>query len=1543
MILLPGLSLLGSFLRTGRKPGMTARALAALFLSALCGHALEPQNEGGTPRGNCSNIPGATEVRLDWRGQNLAGCKVELVSTRSKIHRVGSDCMTIYYKDLPPEVPRQWTILSQPAEANAQVVASGNSATLTLPLAGNYTVQLTICPSGNCPVIESPGLTNTFPLITTSGTITIRADAELPLRVQERPVLPPSALRPTPRLDLTDEERSCRCQGGGGLINPQWVTVNPWTGPNDYKLVEGYVVRSWPPMTDAPFNHDLAWNGGDWYVIHDVGVVVSPDPKYYNLVSTKPEWEASPNLLGCETQGDKIPDHLRPVEGDRVSLFGFWILDCGHEPFYTEIHPIVGWAMHRNRPVRIPNDATFAFDLVTNTVTAPAGSDLYVPGIATDLWFNADTGENTGGGNNSLAQPARCNPDYAACLLANPGHPERCLRYLDADNNITQSPIQREYDFNIYLPKNPSDVFAEVGQRRPRAPLHVTISNPHASDGPPPTYTREIETTNGVSFEYLRVHLDLRGFPFSTYSRRIEAAWVYPMADNWGLAQYRVSLSKLDVYDDLDSKARWPGSDGDWILWLMLPSANQSWTRLLDGFNNTHGTMTFNPPWETGSSDSVFRRPPLSVDPLHRLGSDILSFSPYVNFWMGGYEADEGFDDDPGRISSFFYNYTNSVTTTASSHNGAFAATFTSTRIATLNNGTLSSAATALGRHYLITCTNRINDRNPIRDSIAPLDQLGLLVEGISGEPPWSPVDPREIYGSGAALLGDVNKDGFPDMALSARGTNLEAHLFLGGRNGFPPVPHAIASMPLPPAPGLSQQTHSLIGAGDVNGDGVPDLLIGTPTYLNDQTTNGAAYLFSGAQLGAGGTLDASNAIWSVKGGFPNAQFGYSVAAGDINHDGLSDLVVSAPFYQNSIVFNRPVGRVFVYLGSPGGPGTIASQVVIPPTVTGSQHWFGFSVASAGDLNRDGYTDVIIGAPRYTQPEVNEGAYFIYYGSPTGLVLNASVVSEGNVANAQFGYAVAGAGDLDGDGYDDVLVSAPFYGSGEFTIQEGYVAAIRGSIEGIAGSLWGKLGGFAGAHFGSDLSGIGDINGDGLADVAIGAPDETHPDGLRGRVSFFLGARLLGTGIPTETWRTWGVSGVAKPPPAVSRASDINADGFDDTLTFDPTGGGDPFARVQLVLGRGQKAIVPTAERFYRAGAGEPFAFPDIFTASFATNMIRSGQTNEAKLAVLLAQVKDLYLTSQQAGGNPGGIVPLLQRLQVVVPTNLFNQYFSDVDLELGTAFYIDCGATNEYTDALGRQWMPDAPYLVTSNTYLATFAIGPITNALLGDRYLPDTMLNSERWFDGAIRYQVGVPNGWYTVLLYFSENYPLAASPALGGTGCATCARIFDVEVERQRVNAYNQADAALPPNGDGLGRLYTATQIAFTVEITDGLLDIAVFDRGAGNPPENAAIKGIAILGRPSPDTRFATRPRIARTTRDGGQVGVFVDPQASLARYLAGEIPLCLQSSQDLALWQTLPNLPEVAANGAFFSLSMPTNSPSFFRVVIPDESGTQRLP
>jgi hypothetical protein len=620
---------------------------------------------------------------------------------------------------------------------------------------------------------------------------------------------------------------------------------------------------------------------------------------------------------------------------------------------------------------------------------------------------------------------------------------------------------------------------------------------------------------------------------------------------------------------------------------------------------------------------------------------------------------------------------------------------------------------------------------------------------------------------------------------------------------------------------------------------------------------------------------------------------------------------------------------------------------LIPELGIGGSHWFGYSVSAASDVNGDGFTDVLVGAPRYSRTVANQGAAYLYYGSPTGLVLNTAVRLEGFDLNAQFGFAVAGASDVDGDMFPDVLVGAPFSSGSELTLENGYAALYRGSAGGlIPTAAWLKYGETGGVHTGADVGPVGDLNGDGLGDIAIGTPDVTSPEGLRGRVAFFLGH----SNAPSisETFRTLGANAMAKSMCdtgcCVSKI-DFNLDGFTDALTFSSLIHSTRVDRVQLTLGRGLKTVLPTTERFFRAGSPQPFAFESLFHSNFVADLISSGQTMEAKHSNVLAQVQNIFLTVQQAGGDVGSLVPMLQRLQGVhsnlvslgfVHSNLFNQFFANVDLDLGTAFYIDCGATNEYTDALGRRWLPDAPYLATSSSaaQLTVFTgIGPITNTLTGDRYLPDAMLNSERWFNGHIRYQVGVPNGWYTVILYFAENYPLAVSPALGGTGGASAARLFDLDVEGQRLNAYNQADAALPPYGDGIGRLYTATQVAFDVEVTDGTVDIGVLDRGLANPPENAAIKGIAILARPNPATKFATRPRIAQTTRDGGQLGILVDPQANLARYLAGEIPLLLQSSSNLVQWATLPGLPEVGAEGAFFTLPAPTDRSTFFRAVI----------
>ena len=106
--------------------------------------------------------------------------------------------------------------------------------------------------------------------------------------------------------------------------------------------------------------------------------------------------------------------------------------------------------------------------------------------------------------------------------------------------------------------------------------------------------------------------------------------------------------------------------------------------------------------------------------------------------------------------------------------------------------------------------------------------------------------------------------------------------------------------------------------------------------------------------------------------------------------------------------------------------------------------------------------------------------------------------------------------------------------------------------------------------------------------------------------------------------------------------------------------------------------------------------------------------------------------------------------------------------------------------------------------------------------------------------------PTGSITVILYFSENCPNCVDQILGGNGlCPLCERIFDIEVEGSRRNGYNPADAAVPPDQNGIGETFKATEVVFeSVMVEDDALNISILDRGFGNPPHDPSIKAFAI---------------------------------------------------------------------------------------------------
>jgi hypothetical protein len=255
-------------------------------------------------------------------------------------------------------------------------------------------------------------------------------------------------------------------------------------------------------------------------------------------------------------------------------------------------------------------------------------------------------------------------------------------------------------------------------------------------------------------------------------------------------------------------------------------------------------------------------------------------------------------------------------------------------------------------------------------------------------------------------------------------------------------------------------------------------------------------------------------------------------------------------------------------------------------------------------------------------------------------------------------------------------------------------------------------------------------------------------------------------------------------------------------------------------------------------------------------------------------------------------------------------------------ALYLNCGG-GPLRDRQGRLWRPDQPVLVTTETHLAGFS-GEVDISLLGDPDVPQEMLLSERWKDGDLNYEIPVPDGFYTVILYFSENCRPCVNAQLGGTGPPNSARVFDIDVQGRRVTEYNQADAALPPN-DGAGATFKATEVVFrNVSVTDGALNISILDRGPGNPPENAAIKGMAILQQATGNGLFP--PRIDAMEVTGTNVRIEVDPGPNLAAFHAGLAAYELEESSDLRTWSS-PGTPALAqahriifetfANGARF--------------------------
>jgi len=365
---------------------------------------------------------------------------------------------------------------------------------------------------------------------------------------------------------------------------------------------------------------------------------------------------------------------------------------------------------------------------------------------------------------------------------------------------------------------------------------------------------------------------------------------------------------------------------------------------------------------------------------------------------------------------------------------------------------------------------------------------------GLSKLPDWSAESnqPYAVFGSSTGAAGDVNGDGYDDVLVSAPNYDNglgRAYLYLGSPAGLSATPAWIAE------PGQRGFASTATTAGDVNGDGFSDVVVGVSGYENGQENEGAIYLYLGSALGL-----AANPALIVEGSQANSGFGAVASAGDVNGDGFDDVIAGAWEFNHP---ERNEGKAFLYLGSPLGLSTPAAWTAESNQVNAG---FGSPVSGAGDVNGDGYDDVLVGALSWESDVVaeDEGAAFLYLGSATGLALTPAWTAEGNQRAAVFGW-VSDAGDVNDDGYDDVLVGAPGYDHGR--PNEGIANLYLGSSAGLSlHPIWSGESNQRDANFGYPLARAGDVNGDGYDDLIISAILFSNGQNREGRAFTYLGS-----------------------------------------------------------------------------------------------------------------------------------------------------------------------------------------------------------------------------------------------------------------------------------------------------------------------------------------------------------------------------------------------------------------------------------------------------
>jgi hypothetical protein len=388
-----------------------------------------------------------------------------------------------------------------------------------------------------------------------------------------------------------------------------------------------------------------------------------------------------------------------------------------------------------------------------------------------------------------------------------------------------------------------------------------------------------------------------------------------------------------------------------------------------------------------------------------------------------------------------------------------------------------------------------------------------------------------DLFGTSISSAGDVNGDGYSDLIIGAP-LNDAAGASAGRAYIYygGTIINSAVDVVLTGLAAGDQFGLSVSTAGDVNGDGYSDVIVGANGNDAGGSGAGRAYIFFG------GSSMNNVADIILTGAAASDNFGTSVSsAGDVNGDGYSDVVVGANFNDAG---GSNAGRAYIFFGG-SSMNNVADINLIGATASDN---FGTSVSTAGDVNGDGYSDVIAGANLNDAGGTTAGRAYVYFG---GSVMNnvADVTLTGVAASDQFGISVSTAGDVNGDGYSDLIAGAINNDAGGSNAGRAYVFFGGIVMDSTADVL--LTGAAANDQFGSSVSTAGDMNGDGYSDLIIGAPQNDAGGSGAGRVylyDYFMKNEIIPdlsmTGETTNNYL--GIS--------VSSAGDVNGDGYSDVI-----------------------------------------------------------------------------------------------------------------------------------------------------------------------------------------------------------------------------------------------------------------------------------------------------------------------------------------------------------------------------------------------------------